>query len=59
MILSKLRKISYEESYRLGVTGYVWCIKYKYKTWHHNLKAKTFIGLIWEIIKIYARSHIN
>lgn len=59
MILSKPRKISYEKSHDLGIPGYVWLVKYDHKTWHYNLKAKTFIGLIWEIIKIYARSHTN
>lgn len=59
MTLHKLRKVSYEESHRLGISGYVWLVNYDHKTWHYNLKAKTFTGLIWEIIKIYVRSHTN
>lgn len=59
MILTKLRKISIEEAYRLGIPGYVWNIKYNYKTWHLNLKSKTIIGLIFQIIKAYARSHFS
>jgi hypothetical protein len=53
MKLTNFRKISKQKALDLGIPEYIWLVKYDHKTWHYNLKAKSFIGLVCVIIKIY------